>query len=695
MIVLTHLCRPSAVVSATFRYRRLLVLALVSSACLAIPGVTGARDAARHSQNRLTGLDAGSAPAQPLLFATNGDGLHGTLELATITPDGTGFRKLTRHDGPARAFDPRWTTDGESIVFNAYDEFTDLDTTWRMRPDGSGLRLLPGDKWYPPSPSGESVHVWDRIVDVNGKTIRTLRLVRLGPDDLGGSPPLWSPDGRYLALNMYTETQRELYTWIMVVPTDGRGRARVVTPRRDGHYAHAASWSPDSRRLLVRGEDARERDIWYTIARDGSDRRRLRPRWSGDHAWSPDSSTIAYVQSRAIMGVPARGGAVRRIVRIRSRARQTQDVALDWSARGELAFSDVGGIFVARPDSNRVRRVTTLRGAPDWSPDGDRVVFAHDGEIVVVDRRGRGLHRLTDWSWDDAPQWSPDGKRIAFVRGSSFYATGGSAGERTQVYIASSNGTRQRRIGRGSEPRWSPNGHTLAFVRAITPDIGPPRHRVVVEDVDRAGRVEIAGLDPAWSPDGERLALLRHTYDEARENDWVAYASTLLVVRRDGSDLRELVAADDWLLFDPQWSPDGRTIAASALKTDYKKRFQLVDVDTGAVRELRSSLPDRYAWSPDGRDILFTECERWNRAVLAVLDLESGSTRIVAKATGAEWCPDYESFAWSPDGSRIGYIRCTPFDVEPKSCDVHVMHTDGSHSRRLTSTLGIERSLDW
>lgn len=628
-------------------------------------------------------LASSSATTRPLVFATNGDGVSGTLELATVRPDGSRFRKLARYDPPA--FSPRWTTDGKSIVFYSDDRFTDRDATWRMRSDGSARELLPGGEWEPPSPSGELVEIDGRIVDVKGRTLRTLRFGGLLTACGIVSPPLWSPDGRYLALNMCTETQRLDYGWVLVVPTDGRGVARAVTPRRNGRHPSAASWSPDSRRLLVSDWSG----AGYTIARDGSDRRRLTPRF-GAHAWSPDSSTIAYVQSGAIMGVPVKGGPARRLVARRSRGTQTREVSIDWSARDELAFSDADGIYVARADGRGLRRVTFRRGELDWSPDGERLVFS-SGEIFVVDRRGRGLRRLTEWALDDEPQWSPDGRRLAFVRDASSYS-------RPQVYVMSFEGKRQRRVGRGSEPHWAPDGRRLVFVRSvISPDSGPPRYRIVVADVDGAGRREIAGLDPAWSPDGERLTFVRHAYTEVGRG-WEPYASTLLIARADGSDLRELGDKES-LLSAPQWSPDGRTIAVSASSEDLPDGLQLVDVETGAVRKLRDR-PDSFAWSPEGRRIAFTDCVGRDSkvAVLAVIDVETGLTRTVARSTGASCSgvpPRYESFAWSPDGTQIGYIRCTPFDIEPMACDAYRVNADGSQRRRITSTPGIERSLDW
>lgn len=679
--------------------RSTLMLALVATTVavallLASADASRSRSAAQSVLQVAPSRSASRSHARPLIFASHRPS-RGTLELAVVRPDGTGFRRVTRHDGgPVDA--PRWTSDGTRIVFYASDEFNGFDYTWRIRADGARRELLPGDEWNPPSPSGGLVHFWDRLYDVKGRRVRTLRLVPVTADDIYAAPPVWSPDGRYLVLNMYTETQKELYTWLMVVPTDGR-MARVVTPRRDGRFAHALSWSPDSRRLLISLENARGRDVSYTIARDGTGLKRLGPRLQRPHAWSPDSSTIAYVSPTAIMGIPARGGRARRLVNVRTRG-QTSDVAIDWSSRGELVVSDLDGVHVGHVEDRNLRRISSLVGVPDWSPDGRRLVVESGGEISVL-RRGGGVgRRLTRWSWDAKPKWSPNADRIAFVRGTRIYATSGAATSSGQVYVMSTNGTGLRLLGRGAQPEWSPVGDRLAFVRTTAVENGPNRHMIAVRHVNGSSRVEISGLDPAWSPDGQQLAFLRHVYDEVREGDWNAYASTLLIVRSDGSEPRELVPQDEWLLANPQWSPDGRSIVTWAWSEDRQLgRVHLVDVGTGTTSVLPGIRSSSFTWSPDSRSLLFNACQGrgGRRAILAIYDVKAQTSRGLASATGEEQCPEFESYAWSPEGRRVGYIRCTPFDVEPEACDVHVVNADGTGHRRLTSTVGVERSLDW
>jgi Tol biopolymer transport system component len=183
---------------------------------------------------------------------------------------------------------------------------------------------------------------------------------------------MWSPNGRFLAISVDDEPRY----WVLVVPTDGRGVGRRITPKSGGQYA--LSWSPDSRRLLIQRFVGR-RTFWDTIARDGSDRRRLLDRTSSltdAHAWSPDSRSIAYVGGRGgVLAVAARGGSPRRIVATRSRRKDVRGVSLDWSSRGDIAFTDRGGLYAVRANGRALRRITTARGTPDWSPDGERLVF--------------------------------------------------------------------------------------------------------------------------------------------------------------------------------------------------------------------------------------------------------------------------------------------------------------------------------
>jgi Tol biopolymer transport system component len=470
-----------------------------------------------------------------------------------------------------------------------------------------------------------------------------------------------------------------------VIPTARGGRGVAVTPRRYGQYTGALSWSPDSRRMLIEAQPDRSFD-WYTVAPDGRDRRRLlhlRQELSGNHAWSPDSGRIAYVGLRGgIFVIDANGGRPRRIAATQSRGRDAWHVYLDWSSRGEIAFSDKDGTYVMRDNGTGVRRLSKRTGEPDWSPNGQRLVLSEGKQIFVIDRLGRE-RQLTRWLSDADPQVSPDGGRVAFVRGNGVYV------KNPSVYVMNAKGSGQHRLGPGRDPRWSPDGSRVAYVEGRAT---PRNDRIFVADRNGRGMQAVTeGQAPTWSPDG-RLAFMRYEYVFEDRGDhggaqWYVVKSTLVTARADGGGERTVAAFDPnyeegpVTASAPAWSRDGRTIAVVF------GGVLLIDPEDGTQRTLgglSGHEADALEWSPDGTRIL-----AWDYNTIWLIDAATGTTTRILELSGGI---SLEGATWSPDAATIGFVRCTEDEV----CDVYTVAAQaGAKSQRLTRTPGVEVGLDW
>jgi Tol biopolymer transport system component len=80
-------------------------------------------------------------------------------------------------------------------------------------------------------------------------------------------------------------------------------------------------------------------------------------------------------------------------------------------------------IYIVSANGNNLTRLTDNKAseeAPDWSPDGTKIVFASDRdgnlEIYSMDVDGSNVMRITrNETPDTDPNWSPDGSQIAYT----------------------------------------------------------------------------------------------------------------------------------------------------------------------------------------------------------------------------------------------------------------------------------------
>ncbi len=189
---------------------------------------------------------------------------------------------------------------------------------------------------------------------------------------------------------------------ILVSGVDGTNPVNASVP--PGSNA-APSLSPDGKKIafLHSPQNDGKYDIWVGSTTASDAEQDTNTRNVSDVVWSPTGDWLAYVQN--------------------------------WSDQ-----TLEGQVSLIRPNGNDSH--TLVPGdAPDWSPDGKKLVYVHNGSIWTVNADGTGPHQLIPNG--HAPAWSRDGQMIAFMRAEK--CSRNICPERS--YIAFANGTDPHPVG--------------------------------------------------------------------------------------------------------------------------------------------------------------------------------------------------------------------------------------------------------
>src|SRR5436190_6455705 len=225
------------------------------------------------------------------------------------------------------------------------------------------------------------------------------------------------------------------------------------------------------------------------------------------------------------------------LTRRRSRGRIFLAPALTPDGKTIAFFGDQGGFFVdlwlADGETGRVKRrlvkstqnnnyesLRFINSAGAFSPDGRYFAIAAKrkdrDDLVILDvKRGREERRIhVGLNGLQTPQWSPDGQQLVFTGFSNGF---------TDLYTINRDGTGLRRLTNDKfadlHPAWSPDGKTIAFVtdRGGETDFDLLRFgnlRIALLHLD-TGAIDLLGnmdvgknINPQWAPDGRSLAFV-------------------------------------------------------------------------------------------------------------------------------------------------------------------------------------------
>lgn len=291
----------------------------------------------------------------------------------------------------------------------------------------------------------------------------------------------------------------------------------------------------------------------------------------------------------------------------------------------------VTGLYVIDADTGALRRVATGRVYhPLWSPDGSRLLFIRDNQLMIVASDGSAARAVASPVTPLRPAWSPDGSHVAFIRGGA-------------VFVVAVDGGEPRQVGDGGACAvgWSPDGSHIAFAAvAIMKNV---LETVRADGSDRRTVANTISCDgqAVWSPDSTRLGYLDFNLgpavvdvatlaktplttqrnmgwpmawapsgDEIVFADYLGTTNNLAIARADGSGVRTIASG----AVAPHWSPTGARIAFLGNRNPDRTGEMLTHLyvvdprgqgERLLVTDTRATHVDTPVWAPDGEHIAF------------------------------------------------------------------------------------------
>ncbi|MFN8877929.1 MAG: S9 family peptidase [Gemmatimonadota bacterium] len=340
------------------------------------------------------------------------------------------------------------------------------------------------------------------------------------------------------------------------------------------------------------------------------------------------------------------------------------------------------------------RSIGRLLAMAWWWSAIPALVASQEPAAPSVSGRLLQLADYLEWEQVSEPRLSPDGARVVYAR-----RVVDQLNDRweSSLWIMNADGTRNRFLVKGSGAEWSPDGTRIAYIAAGEPSGAQVFVRWMDDEgaITQVTRVTDAPGGLRWSPDGRTLAFtMRVARGPAKDNPFARVALPaapkgakwteppkvvtdldwrqdragatddgvrhVFVVPADGGTARQ-VTNGDWDHGTPAWSPDGRTLAFSALRIPNaqlawrESEVYAADVATGTIRQLtRRKGPDANpVWSPDGRMIAYTGFDStdatWQDAAIYLMNADGSSPRALTKAMDRSPAGMF----WSPDGSGL------------------------------------------
>ena len=434
------------------RPRRRIVLALAAASVLLVTAVLAWRFAVQRTElgpmkvvplTTYPGYEitpAFSPDGKQVAFSWNGPKEDNYDIYVSLIGTSTRVRLTT---DPAADRCPVWSPDGRWIAFvRSSPKWSIMLMPALGGPERALAETIPdpwgltcGIDWAPDGryiafPAASSPGVLSQILLLSPDTGER-RVVSFPPSGtLGDAIPRFSPDGKALA---FLRQSSDAYNGISIVPlAGGQTLARTITP--DSARVFCFAWTRDSREVVFVAAYQGAMRMWRKPA-DGK---------------TPPAPILGVGPNPSSVGlaISSQGGYLA----------YTQSVADTNIWRLDLDRGRPAGAPV------RVIASTWFDSAPEFSPDGKRIVFGSrrsgGSEIWACAADGSNPVQITHMHAPEtgSPRWSPDGRKIAFDSNLE---------GQIEIYTVNADGGPATRItnhpGFDAVPTWSRHGLWIYF----------------------------------------------------------------------------------------------------------------------------------------------------------------------------------------------------------------------------------------
>jgi TolB protein len=495
--------------------------------------------------------------------------------------------------------------------------FTGETLTW-LRTDGTYSELKPYENCQMSSQSGHfgfskrsstgniilaagcpNGDLWFYWSNPDGTDIKQILETPIPITDGGLDSIYWSPDDRYVTLNIVSAGSTYLYT----LNVENSSMPEPIVIGSSGTNYYNISWQPLPGKQIVeekptngllaftsRAENGNT-DI-YTMHADGSNLTNITndPANDSDPAWSPSGNKLSFVSDR----------------------------------------DGDNNIYVMNPDGGDLTQLTDNPGYDgyfSWSPDGKKIIYsassgsdANISQFIIMNADGTNKVTLTDPGSYIFRGWSSNGHKIVYLK-QNLETNNPQDNEIHVMNIDGTNHYQWRAI--IDEIKWTDDQHFIGH--GWSGQVESPTWKISRFDANGSDPVELA------TTAGRVVALFNQTYlvEDIRTLNWYSSDGTKAPLKSWDYSTHCQKGGDRFMQDTSHTiSPDGTHAFVPVYCFDNSLWFYYESADGSEFKQLTdfhaetSSMLER-AWSPDGKYVIMTIANKDNdKTDLYLFDIE-------------------------------------------------------------------------